>query len=210
MITRDWVWLITCLQGTEVCVCVHLCVGVYRHANAGLSIHVNTSKKRQRGWYVLRCPCRSTENGKTERSDWWVGKIGIQIKWRFGIEHACVKIHTHCSAKIWHIRQCVIFFFLPRLQKAPMVKCKKGESAKKKKYDLLDFFLSFYLTISSSYCKWNPIRSKRQILRLPSPIFSFIFLFKLSPDLIIIKSHIERIKDVLTVFAYALCVCVCV
>lgn len=42
MITWDWVWLITCLQGTEVC--VHVWVSVYRHASAGLSIHVNTSK----------------------------------------------------------------------------------------------------------------------------------------------------------------------
>lgn len=45
MITRDWVWLITGLRGTEVCVYTRVFVlCVYRHASAGLSIHVNMSK----------------------------------------------------------------------------------------------------------------------------------------------------------------------
>lgn len=44
MITRDWVWLITCLRGTEARVRVCVCVGVYGRVSAGLSIHVNTAK----------------------------------------------------------------------------------------------------------------------------------------------------------------------
>ncbi len=68
MITRDWAWLITCLQGTEVCVCVGLCVSVYRHASAGLSIHVNMSKTPEGAGVCTPLPallCR--KNTKTKK-----------------------------------------------------------------------------------------------------------------------------------------------
>lgn len=103
-------------------------------------------QRRQRGWCVRRCPCRSEQNRKTEWSDWLCSKkIAIQIKWR--LVRVCAKVYTHCSGKIRHIWQCVFFssFFLPCLQKKQtlMVECKTGESSKKK-YDQRDFFLAFW------------------------------------------------------------------
>lgn len=52
-------------RGVCMCVFVPQCTGMQVLACRYMLI----CQKRQRGWYVLGCLCRSEENRKTERSD---------------------------------------------------------------------------------------------------------------------------------------------
>lgn len=142
MITRDWVWLITGLRGTEVCVYTRVFVlCVYRHASAGLSIHVNMSKtpegaacaaqKKIRNWMKWLMYKKNFHSNQVKAF-----KLNTPVQ-----KHT--HTHTHYSRMIWHIRQCMIFFFCLACKKPPDGKMQKRGVSKKQKYDQLDFFFSF-------------------------------------------------------------------
>lgn len=189
MITRDWVWLITGLRGTEVCVYTRVFVlCVYRHASAGLSIHVNMSKtpegaacaaqKKIRNWMKWLMYKKNFHSNQVKAF-----KLNTPVQ-----KHT--HTHTHALQQNDMTYQAMHdFFFCLACKKPPDGKMQKRGVSKKQKYDQLDFFFpllfKFFFTISSSCSKWNPIRSKKQILRRLSSAFSFVFTCMISPDIAI-------------------------
>lgn len=151
----------------RVCMCC-VCFSVYWRASAGLSIHVNRSKTPE-GADVWHAACVTLKKmGKlNERTDVF-DKLAFKSSEGFKSNMPVWKYthtRTHCSGKIWHIRQKKKeeFCLACKMPRDSKTQNKKGQSAKKK-YDLLDFFSALYFTLSSSHCKWNPIRFKRPIL----------------------------------------------
>lgn len=151
MITRDWVWLITCLQGTEVCAFASVFTGMGLLACRYMLIR----QKRQRGLMCASLPVLLWK------------KLQNWIRWLMSLTNRhwnqvkvlnwtclCENSHTHAhasSGKIWHIRHD---FFSCLACKKPLMVKRRRVSKKHEIWSLRLFFSLLYI-LPSAYLTVN-------------------------------------------------------